>query len=124
MNRLKILLVEDDRVSLMVYKKMLESCNYEVFHASDGFLALQMLQEQRFDLMISDNQLPFMNGTELVEKANEINAAMPALILTGNNPDDVKTSDIVAVLQKPVLPNYFRHHIQAAITNSRFRKIA
>lgn len=61
---LRILIAEDDSVSLITAKRMLEKSGYSVTIAKDGQEALQRLVEQDFDLVLMDVQMPIMDGVE------------------------------------------------------------
>ena len=55
---------------------------YEPFEAADGFLALKWLRENTVDLIISDINMPNMDGYELLERLRAIGDETPALMLT------------------------------------------
>jgi len=60
----RILVAEDDSVSSLTCKRMLEKSGYSVTIAKDGQEALQRLTEQDFDLILMDVQMPVMDGVE------------------------------------------------------------
>lgn len=70
-----ILLVEDSITTRLLFKNVLVSEGYEVKAAVDGVEALEILQSQTFDLLITDVEMPRMNGFELTEKVR----AMPRM---------------------------------------------
>lgn len=55
---------------------------YEPFEAADGFLALKWLRDNTVDLIISDINMPNMDGYELLERLRAIGDETPALMLT------------------------------------------
>ena len=61
---LRILFAEDDSVSLITGKRILEKSGYSVTTAKDGQEALQLLEELEFDLILMDVQMPVMDGVE------------------------------------------------------------
>ncbi|MFC3149605.1 response regulator [Litoribrevibacter euphylliae] len=63
----KILLVEDNAVNLKVAKTMLSKWGHEVTVAIDGEMALSLLQDNRYDLVLMDVQMPKMNGYEVTQ---------------------------------------------------------
>ncbi|KAF0234138.1 MAG: two-component hybrid sensor and [Desulfovibrionaceae bacterium] len=63
-NPLRILFAEDDAVSSMAGKRMLERAGFAVAAARDGQEALQLLASQDFDLILMDIQMPVMDGVE------------------------------------------------------------
>jgi len=63
-----ILVAEDSITSRMLLKNILESVGYSVTTAVDGAEAWRIIREQPFDAIISDLEMPRMNGFELTEK--------------------------------------------------------
>ena len=60
----RILLVEDDLVSAIIGKLILEKSNYQVFHARNGQEALKLLHDNTVDLILMDIQMPDLDGIE------------------------------------------------------------
>lgn len=58
----KILLVEDNKINQLVVAKMLRKLGIEVITANDGVLALEEFEQQYFDLVLMDIQMPNMDG--------------------------------------------------------------
>lgn len=81
---LKILLVEDVPFFLRVIKSYLVSDGYEVFTAENGREALEFLEKTTVDGVISDIEMPIMNGLELVRaiRADERLKALPVIALS------------------------------------------
>ena len=59
---MKILLVEDNEINQMVAEEMLTQAGLKVTLAADGAQALRLLDEQTFDLVLMDIQMPGMDG--------------------------------------------------------------
>ncbi|MBC2725303.1 response regulator transcription factor [Desulfosporosinus sp.] len=78
----RILIVEDNKNLLMLMKTRLEQAGYKVFQAENGQEALEILEDQHVDLIISDIMMPQMDGFELVKSLREANFNMPILIVT------------------------------------------
>ena len=64
----KILIVEDDKELSQLFQKVLEKSGYQVKSASDGAQALEVLDREYIDLIISDIMMPVMDGLETAEK--------------------------------------------------------
>jgi signal transduction histidine kinase len=81
-----ILVVDDDSFVREMLSMILETGGYAVATAENGAAAFQQcVGEQRADLIISDMNMPEMNGLELIRKLRENNIDTPLIILTGNN---------------------------------------
>ncbi|MCX7109787.1 MAG: SpoIIE family protein phosphatase [Proteobacteria bacterium] len=65
---MKILLAEDDPVTRLLYSRNLKACGYEVVTAENGEIAWQYLQTQPFQILISDWEMPELNGLELCQR--------------------------------------------------------
>lgn len=64
----RILLVDDDEMFRTVAAMALEDAGYTVFEAADGFEALDLVQKIRPDAIISDLNMPFMDGRALCQR--------------------------------------------------------
>ena len=74
-----ILCVDDNEQALSIRKLMLETRGYRVLACSNGHQALEMFKQGGVDLVLSDLQMPGLDGAELVQKIKEISAATPAI---------------------------------------------
>ena len=74
-NVFQILIVEDDKELSQLFQKVLEKNGYQVKSASDGAQALEVLDKEYIDLIISDIMMPVMDGYELVSELRENLAA-------------------------------------------------
>jgi two-component system chemotaxis sensor kinase CheA len=81
----KILLVEDSITSRMLLKSILESAGYDVTTAVDGLEAFAILREKNFDLLVSDVEMPRLNGFGLTGRirADKRLADLPIVLVTG-----------------------------------------
>lgn len=80
-----ILVAEDSITSRMLLKEILESAGYEVSTAIDGEDAFSSLQKASFDLVVSDVEMPRLNGFDLASKirGDERYAHLPVVLVTG-----------------------------------------
>ena len=80
----KIIIVDDEVRFLDSQKILLETEGYSVETAFSGIDAIQMFQEQRFDLYIFDINMPEMNGFQLMEAVFRLDAEAFIVIMTGD----------------------------------------
>lgn len=79
----RILIVDDDRHLLETIKEVLLAEGYRVHTAPDGARALQKLRSTAFDMVVTDLNMPGMNGRELVNKISvEHKGVTPVLMST------------------------------------------
>ncbi|MBP9186887.1 MAG: response regulator, partial [Bacteroidia bacterium] len=64
----QILLIDDDELILKVINRILTKEGYDVKTATNGKDALEMLESQKFDLLITDIMMPYSNGYEVISK--------------------------------------------------------
>ena len=83
-NQLRVLLAEDDPFFRKVISSYLESDGYWVITAENGQAALERLRAEPFDLVVSDIEMPVMNGLELVRaiRSDEALKRLPVVALT------------------------------------------
>ena len=86
MNRKKhILVVEDDLSILMGLQDNLISEGYDVSTATNGTVAINLIFEKTFDLVILDIMLPGMNGFEICKKVKTEKPLLPIIMLTARS---------------------------------------
>jgi len=78
-----ILCVDDNEQALSIRKLMLETRGYRVVACSNGHQALEVFKQGGVDLVLSDLQMPGLDGAELVGKIKDISATTPAIIFSG-----------------------------------------
>lgn len=79
---MKVLLVEDDEVFRAAIKKSLQNKSCDVTDAANGKAAKEVMLLHKFDLVISDIQMPFFSGVDLVEWVKK-NYPTPVVLMTG-----------------------------------------
>ena len=84
----KILIVEDDKELSLLFQKVLEKSGYQVKSASDGAQALEVLDREYIDLIISDIMMPVMDGYELVSELRSAGYQIPVLMITAKSSFD------------------------------------
>ncbi len=101
-----VLLVEDSPTMLLTLRKILERWNYKVITASNGRKAWAELQKIRPDLVISDIEMPELNGIELVKlmRSDLMLMDVPVVLITASAAHYLKAGQVAEIdglLQKP-----------------------
>jgi CheY-like chemotaxis protein len=79
----RILLVNDNADGNSARQSVLEELGYQVFSARCGREALQVLEKNSVDLIITDYRMSPVNGLELIAKVRQASHALPVVLLTG-----------------------------------------
>jgi type II secretory ATPase GspE/PulE/Tfp pilus assembly ATPase PilB-like protein/DNA-binding response OmpR family regulator len=89
-DRISILVVEDDHDSRRLVTRFLENYGYTVIPAEDGVSALLQLGKNTFDLIISDVNMPNLDGFKLLEMKGQKGIETPVIFLTSrSDPEDM-----------------------------------
>lgn len=108
-----ILLVDDEEDLIYAVQKMLQRLGYTVITSTGGVEALETFRAapQRFDLVITDQTMPHMKGTDLAREILQIRPDIPIILCSGYGsasnhvvtPEYVKAMGIRAFINKPVI---------------------
>ncbi len=81
---LRILVVDDDPIQRAMAAYYLEKHGAQILQAADGIEALSILESQQFDIMLTDFDMPNLNGLELLDRLSEdpFHAAMMVALIT------------------------------------------
>lgn len=114
----KILLVDDEERILRSLSMLLRT-QYQIFATSDGNEALQILRQEKIHVVISDQRMPIMSGTELLRQARKIAPDTIRILLTGYSDADaaldaLNDGEIFRYINKPWGPKELRETIAQA----------
>lgn len=85
-----VLIVEDDPATRRLYKFLLSNAGYSVLEAVDGVAALEQLSLHRCSLVISDMNMPRMDGLELTKTIRRDHPELYVIIITAFGTPDVE----------------------------------
>ena len=107
----KTILVADDETHILhVVSLKLRNAGFKVLTAQDGQEALELAQQEKPDLVITDYHMPQLSGLELCQRLKQDPATngIPAIMLTARgyhlDPMDTEQSGILRMLSKPFSP--------------------
>lgn len=118
-----VLLVEDDRTTRIIIKALLEQYGMHCVEAENGQDALALFTSTCFSLVITDLQMPVMNGVDLIKAIRELEAtsnchhpeAVPIIIITSEKGDILNSALKAGAnthLAKPVVAEELEHTLQ------------
>jgi len=109
----RVLVVDDSITTRTMEKNILETNNYEVVVAVSGFDALDKLNVGRFDLMVSDVEMPGMTGFELTKKVRqrEDTRDLPVIIVTSLASDEHRRQGMEAGAQAYIVKGSFKQGV-------------
>jgi CheY-like chemotaxis protein len=116
---LKIMLIDDEPTSLSLLKSMIKTLGFEVKTFADSRLAAEELVRRKFDAIILDARMPYLDGFELTSRirSSSSNCKVPIVMLTGFS--DVETmrrgfsAGITLFLSKPITQQRIQHLAKA-----------
>lgn len=117
----KILLVEDENIIREMMREILSNEGYEVTTAENGVEALRICETgyKKFDLLITDFEMPQMNGRELAEKIRASSDSTKILFVSGYAGDDNflrnLSNDGQSFVAKPFSPDSFTEKVKAVL---------
>lgn len=122
----KILIVDDDQDIRLLLDKFFSKKGYTTNTASDGTSAVDILKEEKYDLVLCDFKLPDINGLELIQKIKVINPEAALLVITGYS--DVKVA-VQAIklgaydyVTKPLYPDEILITVEKALASKQKQK--
>ena len=86
----KILIAEDDAFSRGVMEKLLQSHNYETWSCATAEEAVIKLQEDSFEILITDLRMQEMDGLELIREAKKIHPEILTILVTGLASEEIR----------------------------------
>jgi EAL domain-containing protein (putative c-di-GMP-specific phosphodiesterase class I) len=102
----RVLIAEDDETLLRAYGRVLRAAGFSVDEVEDANAALERLRNDRFDVVVSDIDMPSMDGIELLRAIRTTDLDLPFVVITGKPSVDTATSAIdlgvLRYLRKPV----------------------
>ncbi len=90
----KILVIDDERAIRNTLKEILEYEDHEVDTAPDGFDGLEMIDQNKYDIVLCDIKMPKMDGIEVLEKIGEIAVDLPVIMISGHGTVDTAVEAI------------------------------
>jgi signal transduction histidine kinase len=111
----RILLVEDNTVNMKIARRFLHSWGASINTAENGLIAWELFQQQSFDLLLVDLEMPLMDGKQLLTQIRAVNKEVPAIAFTAaiyeDMYDDLRKYGFNGYLHKPFRPDDMHRNI-------------
>jgi DNA-binding NtrC family response regulator len=125
----RILVVDDEPAVLEAHTEMLRRLGYRVATSQNPLEAFDFFKENPYelDLIMADQIMPFMRGTEMAEQIRRIRNDIPVIIITGgfdveSTQESAEALHINSVFLKPINKSDMAEGIEAILSQSRKRK--
>lgn len=117
----KILIIDDNKLILRTLKGTLTKVGYIIIEAEDGEAGLLLVRTEHPDLVITDFQMPGIDGLEVLSKIRKLYISLPVILLTGFG-DVVLTIKSIQLgafdfLEKPIDPEQLKTTIKLALNS-------
>jgi len=80
---MRLLILDDDDLILTTYASLLRDLDFDVDTASRADDALAKMSAQKYDVVLSDIQMPGMSGVEFLKAVRQIDLDVPVILMTG-----------------------------------------
>jgi len=120
MQTLKTLIVDDSSVMRKIVARALQQCGFnaaEILEAGNGAEALEVVQREKLDLVLSDINMPVMDGLEFVRRLQSVENArdVPVVMITTEGSESHVMEAISCgargYIRKPFTPDQMKHHV-------------
>ncbi len=119
----RILIVDDEAGMLALLRTLLKKEKFEVLESRTADSALEMLEHETVDLIISDIMMPGMNGIEFLNEVREWDMDLPVIFVSGKKSGqkwaDAVRSDASSLVEKPVKKEVLLKAVHRALAGGR-----
>jgi CheY-like chemotaxis protein len=121
-----ILLVDDEKMALMLVKQILSEAGYRVATAQSGFECLDLfrLHPRAYDLVLLDLTMPFMDGEETLRRLREIRSDVSVVLCAGfieqEKLDRLMSAGLAGYLRKPLAPDEIVSHVRSTLQSLKY----
>ncbi len=136
MEKMRLMLVDDEERYLQTTKKLIEKMGYQVFTAQSGKEALETLKFQNIHVVILDIKMPGMDGNETLKAMKSLDPLVEVIMLTGHTTVDsvingsksraydylMKPTDIDEIIAKAIEAFEKRQRLEDKIQGDQAKK--
>ena len=115
-----IVIVDDEKHYPLILKEVLAEEGYSSYPTSSGMEALDIIRQEKIDLVLTDVKMPGMDGVDLLSKIKEINPDMPVIVMTAHGSVEKAVEAMqkgaYTFIQKPFENEALLSHIAKALS--------
>jgi CheY-like chemotaxis protein len=113
----QVLLVEDDTAVRFALAHLLRRLEFSVTTSTNGSEALQILEQQRFDLVLTDAVMPGLSGPELIRNLQRMRPELPVILMSGYTSETLPDNAAAGTqqLRKPFTKAELVHALRRAL---------
>ena len=122
-----ILAIDDDSTSLGLLRDLLSMNGFQVFTAAEGREGIELFSDKQPDLVITDIQMPHMDGLELLRRVRSVDDTVPVILVTGHGDLDNALRALRRgahdFLLKPIIPEVLLNTVKRGLEHCRLRRL-
>jgi CheY-like chemotaxis protein len=105
----RILVVDDEHLVRNLTVQVLERAGYDVVSVADAQHAIELLEQDTVDLVVTDVVMPGQSGVELLNELRDRRPDIPVLLMTGGSPEPERTSRALELGASGIVYKPFSH---------------
>jgi two-component system response regulator ChvI len=86
-SRSSVLVADDNKLHLELIVRIVAKAGFKAQAAEDGEQAWDALTKSKFDLLITDHEMPKLNGLDLIERLRAVSESLPCILISGSPPE-------------------------------------
>jgi CheY-like chemotaxis protein/signal transduction histidine kinase len=110
-SKLKVLIVDDNKLNLLVADKILSKENFDCTTIDNGFEAIELVRENKYDVILMDINMPKLNGIGTTKRIREFDTKTPIIALTAVDVTQLNRQIVQAGLNDYILKPYNKNHL-------------
>ncbi|WP_298119485.1 response regulator [Flavobacterium sp.] len=116
-NFYRILVVEDNKINQIVTKKILETNNFKCTILDDGYAAIDLLEKEKFDVILMDINMPIINGFETTKLIRKKGYSIPVIALTAFDKQEITEEALASGMNDIIIKPFESARLFQIITN-------
>lgn len=90
----RVLLIDDEKANFNIFRQLFQE-ELSIDYAADGKRGLTLFQKKNYDMVITNFNMPVMNGIELISEIRKQDDQIPIILITGNKEIEMKDTTVV-----------------------------